>query len=278
MSTETFDADWLALREPVDHRARPDTLLPLLNDWWSARGASEVLDLGSGTGSNLRYLAPKLIGNQSWRLLDHDEDLLARIEAPSPPVSVTPLRGDLAVEGLLEIRTADLVTASALLDLASERWISELVEACSAAGCAALFSLSYDGTIEWSDTQGTHRSDAHGDDELVRSAVNAHQHGDKGLGSALGPDAAAFAASSYQDMGYRTWVRSSPWRLGSDDAELALALIAGWKGAAEEQRPDRVDQIGAWAHRRAGSIIDRTVSLTVGHLDLLALPSESAHR
>jgi SAM-dependent methyltransferase len=266
VSAETFDADWLALREPVDHRSRPDALLPLLNDWWSARGASDVLDLGSGTGSNLRYLAPKLTGNQSWRLLDHDEDLLARIEAPSAPVSVTPLRGDLAVEGLLEIRTADLVTASALLDLASERWISELVEACSAAGCAALFSLSYDGTIEWSDT--------HGDDELVRSAVNAHQHGDKGLGSALGPDAAAFAANAYQDVGYRTWVRSSPWRLGPVYIELALALIEGWKGAAEEQRPERVDEIGAWAHRRTGSIMDRAVSLTVGHLDLLALPAE----
>ena len=278
MSAETFDASWLALREPVDHRSRPDSLLTPLNDWWSARGASAVLDLGSGTGSNLRYLAPKLIGNQEWRLLDHDGELLARIEPPSAPVSVTPLRGDLAVEGLLEVRTADLVTASALLDLASERWISELVEACCAAGCAALFSLSYDGTIEWSDTQGAHEGDAHADDELVRSAVNAHQHGDKGLGPALGPDAAAFATKSYQDVGYRTWVRSSPWRLGQDDAELALALIAGWKGAAEEQLPDRVDRIGAWAHRRTGSIIDRAVSLTVGHLDLLALPTESTHR
>jgi hypothetical protein len=274
MSAETFDAGWLALREPVDHRSRPDSLLPLLNDWWSAREASAVLDLGSGTGSNLRYLAPKLTGTQEWRLLDHDGELLARIEPPEASVSVTPLRGDLAVEGLVEVRTADLVTASALLDLASERWVSELVEACSVAGCAALFSLSYDGTIEWSDTRGTPGGDLHVDDELVRSAVNAHQRGDKGLGAALGPDAATFTAKSYQDRGYRTWVRSSPWLLGQGDAELALALIGGWKGAAAEQLPDRVDQIEAWAHHRSRSIIDRTVSLTVGHLDVLALPAE----
>ena len=57
---ETFDADWLALREPIDHRSRAESLLAPLCETWRARGWSRVLDLGSGAGSNLRYLASRL--------------------------------------------------------------------------------------------------------------------------------------------------------------------------------------------------------------------------
>ena len=58
--SETFTADWLALREPVDHRSRADDLLNVLGTWWETAGGSRIADLGSGTGSNLRYLAPRL--------------------------------------------------------------------------------------------------------------------------------------------------------------------------------------------------------------------------
>lgn len=39
-----------------------------------------MLDLASGTGANLRFLAPLLGGEQHWRLVDHDPVLLARGE------------------------------------------------------------------------------------------------------------------------------------------------------------------------------------------------------
>ena len=61
---ETFPASWLELREPADHRARAAEALDPLLRWWRARGARSVLDLGCGTGSNVRYLAPKLTGEQ----------------------------------------------------------------------------------------------------------------------------------------------------------------------------------------------------------------------
>lgn len=69
-----FDADWLDLREAADHAARSragieQSLLPL--PW------RRILDLGAGTGSNCRYLAPRLGGDQRWWLLDADPQLLA---------------------------------------------------------------------------------------------------------------------------------------------------------------------------------------------------------
>ena len=64
MSEESFSPEWLALREPVDHRSRAAGLIPLLNSWWESHEGSHIVDLGSGTGSNLRYLAPLLRGEQ----------------------------------------------------------------------------------------------------------------------------------------------------------------------------------------------------------------------
>ncbi len=40
-----------------------------------------------------------------------------------------------------------LVTASALLDLVSERWLRALAARCAGHGAAVLFALSYDGRI-----------------------------------------------------------------------------------------------------------------------------------
>ena len=70
MSPSDFSAEWLALREPVDHRSRADELVPILCEEWQRCGWERIVDLGCGTGSNLRYLAPKLPGFQHWILVD----------------------------------------------------------------------------------------------------------------------------------------------------------------------------------------------------------------
>jgi SAM-dependent methyltransferase len=267
--TEKFAASWLELREPVDHRSRADDLLPKLRAWWTTRGASTVLDLGSGTGSNLRYLTPRLPGRQQWTLLDHDAELLAHIRAPGPDVHVKTRRGDLADAGIAEVRRGHVVTASALLDLVSESWLTALVDASVDAGCGALFALTYDGTIEWS-------GGADPVDALVRDAVNDHQRRDKGLGAALGPAAARTAEAVFRYRGYRTWLSPSPWRLGPAESALAHALVTGWADAAAEQLPDQADAVRGWASRRARSVAAGDFGLVVGHLDLLALPEDPA--
>jgi SAM-dependent methyltransferase len=275
MGNDSFAADWLALREPVDHRSRPDGLLASLDAWLGARGSARVLDLGSGTGSNLRYLAPRLTTAQHWTLVDRDAALLARSpDAAAARVagleSIERVQGDLAREGLDAIRGADLVTASALLDLVSTAWLDQLVDACTGSGCAALFALTWDGEIAWS----TQDVGSDPDDALVLEAVRAHQRRDKGLGPALGSTAATAAERAFRTAGLRTWMMPSPWRLGPSDAELVRALVDGWESAAAEQRPRQAPRIRAWSERRRRATRAETLGLVVGHLDLLALPAE----
>ena len=278
--SETFDPAWLALREPVDHRSRSVAAMSLLAPAWRAGGWSRVVDLGSGTGSNRRYLHPRLPGVRHWTLVDRDADLLARATAPEGAV-VKRVVGDLADAGLEAIRDsdADLATGSALLDLVSRGWLGALAAACRDARCAALFALTYDGTIQW--TADGRRPADDPDDALVRRAVNSHQRRDKGLGPALGPMAGLMAETLFREAGYRVWLLQSPWRLGPDDAELAQALVDGWESAAAEELgdpPDGAQGAGAgrvrdWAARRRATLESGSFGLTVGHLDLLALPA-----
>jgi len=265
--TETFDAAWLALREGIDHRSRAAELLPPLQKWWSAGKRSTVLDLGCGTGSNLRYLAPKLPGPQAWTLVDHDAGLLARVESPGGDVRVKPVRGDVGGVGLTQVGGAHLVTASALLDLVSESWLSAAVDACVDTGCGALFALTYDGAIEWSGV-------ADPLDALVWGSVNDHQRRDKGLGPALGPAAGRTAEQLFQRRGYRTWLLPSAWTLGSGEPALAQGLVEGWAAATAEERPVDADAARGWADRRLASLARGDAELVVGHQDLLALPTD----
>src|SRR5215471_20251345 len=90
-----FSAEWLAQREPHDAAARATDIVELCRD--SARDASSraasrangassarapraIVDLGAGSGANLRWLAPRLGGEQAWCLVDHDDALLGAAE------------------------------------------------------------------------------------------------------------------------------------------------------------------------------------------------------
>ena len=111
-----FSPEWLALRVTFDRRARDAALA---QEFVAALPPSPlIVDLGAGTGANAAALAP-LIGPQArFRLVDNDRALLDIARARSKQFET--VAGDLArdLDGL--IAGADAVTASALMDLASE--------------------------------------------------------------------------------------------------------------------------------------------------------------
>ena len=277
---ETFDADWLALREPADRRARAPMLPERLHAAWRRRGWTRVVDLGSGTGANLRYLAPRLPPGQWWTLVDHDPTHVARLqrlETPPEVDTVTAVSRDLAADGLDVIAEANLVTASALLDLVSESWLARLVGGCADAACGVYFALTYDGEVQWMKESATGwEVDRDPDDGLVWGAVNRHQRVDKGFGPALGPTAAPLAARLFGEAGYRTRLAGSGWRLDAADRPLAARLVEGWAEAAAGLRPEHAPRIEAWARRRRAAVSRGSFRVTVGHRDLLALPGGPA--
>lgn len=299
MSAATFSADWLQLREPFDAAAR-DAAAPALQ--WHERLANwradtrtpwRVIDLACGTGANLRWLAPRLGGAQQWLVVDHDADLLQcwpeRLAAVSganvgrdaglarplafagPGFAAGIVRQQMDLMTGLETlpwHAADLVTASALLDLVGTAWLHRLVAASAAQGVALLMSLNVDGRHVW--TPGDPM------DATVDRLFGEHQRQDKGLGPALGAAAVTTLQHALGVAGYRVFVARSDWWVDGVESPSAQAmqsaLIGGMATAAKEQDSACAPAIEAWQQRRhAGA---RQSQLRVGHLDLLALPAQ----
>ena len=257
-----FSAEWLALRDPADRAARDPAL---------ARRAAEaagpeplIVDLGCGTGATWRALSPVLPRDARWRFVDNDPALLAIAAAAAGDRAET-VRADLVELDALPLGGATLVTASALLDLVSAEWIGGLV---ARLGVPFYAALSYDGRMDWSPHDPR--------DAAVTAAFNRHQTGDKGLGPALGPEAAGHAARLFEAAGFTVTLADSPWRLGPEMAALQREVCSGIAAAAAETG---LAEAADWGRARsAGATASRCI---IGHLDLLALPPahlpETAH-
>ena len=273
MTAERVSAGWLALREPADAAARARDLVDELRRHLPATGLIVVHDLGCGTGSMGRWLAPLLPGPQHWVLHDRDPDLLeaATADPPGPAAdgsAVTLETRQSDINGLDRFRDATLITASALLDMLTADELSGLADLCSAAACPALLTLSVAGRVELTPADAL--------DRRVTAAFNAHQRRTTERGALLGPDAPEVAIEELGRRGAEVVVRSSPWRLGASDAELIAQWFAGWVGAACEQRPELAAETDAYRRRRAAQAAAGRLEVTVDHADLLILPSSSA--
>ncbi len=277
-----FSAEWLALREPADHRARNVALREQLSDWLchvtpSSRDVTRVLDLGCGAGSNLRALAAHLPQRQHWTLVDFDDALLKQarqtlrewadvvlrddeflaIEKSGKHIEVVFSRQDLAanIEEVLS-KPVELVTAAAFFDLVSPDWIARF---CKALRAPLYTVLTYDGVERW--------VPPHPSDREVLDAFHAHQTTDKGFGPAAGPAAIELMNAKLTERGFDLSLAPSPWKLGVSDQALMLALATGAAAAVAETGRISTSALESWLDVRRAA-----VSSDIGHWDLLAIP------
>ncbi|MPY79556.1 MAG: methyltransferase domain-containing protein [Actinophytocola sp.] len=260
--------EWLALREDADADARAvellDPLLACLPD-----GSLVIRDLGCGTGANLRWLAPRLPGPQQWILHDRDAGLLALAAATTvntadgTPVTTRTDHSDLTRLRAADLAGTSLVTASALLDLLSQEDVESLVQACCAAGCPALLTLS---VVGWVELQPADPLDAE-----IAAAFNDHQRrAVAGRGRLLGPDAPDVAAAAFRRHGWGVLSAPSRWQLGAGQTTLTSRWLREWCAAAVEQRPNLASDVEDYLSRRLRACANERLRVTVHHVDLLA--------
>ncbi|MGW0770195.1 trans-aconitate methyltransferase [Streptomyces sp. NPDC002676] len=272
-----YAPEWLRLREPADAAARAHELLdPLRTRLAGPPGRADGLvvhDLGCGTGSMGRWLAPRLDGAQHWILHDRDPYLLhfaaaasCRSAADGARVTVETRRGELGRLTAQVLTGASLVTASALLDVLTREEVVTLADACAGAGCPALLTLSVAGRVELTPSDPL--------DAEIAEAFNAHQRR-TGL---LGPDAVAVAGEAFAERGATVRVHPSPWRLGPGQFALTAQWLRGWVGAAVEQRPALAEPAERYLRERLAACEAGELRVVVHHSDLLALarPADGA--
>jgi len=282
-----FSSHWLALREPIDHASRSMAVRnAMIGELRRRHGRTlsklKVVDLGCGSGSNLRAIAPLLGREQSWRLLDYDPALLEAARHAISDWSDTVVSDTSEVlivrKGTCEIQVefvqadlnrdfsewldtskTDLLTASALLDLVSEHWIEKF---SAALACPLYAVLTYDGRMQW--------TPAHPLDSAIVQAFNAHQLTDKGFGPAAGWKAVDLLEPLMLERGATVVKGDSTWHLTNKEASLHHQLLQGVAVAVGEtgliKSPDINDWLAFRLNVPAGAI---------GHLDVFVTPGQS---
>ncbi len=295
MSERPIEASWLALRYRADGQAREHSLplvraaaAHLMAAALDTPNTSEtasviVVDVGAGTGANLRWLGPRLdefmgsARSQDWELLDHDAALLDAGEESNPAWLRSRTRHTGAVDALttlLETSSAPaLVTCSALLDLLTKGQIDSLVAATVTGADAALWSLSVTGTVELTPT--------HPDDAVVAERFNSDQQrsttSSTGLETLAGPDGWRVAVEAFTAHGWSVTTVDTPWVLGVGDEPLLRRLLTERAAAASTVEHQTGDQqmIESWLADRLDQVGGAGLVIRIGHTDLLALPVKS---
>jgi hypothetical protein len=261
-----FSLEWLALREPYDRRARNTAVLATVARSIASHPSITIVDLACGTGATLRAVSGALPQRQSWRLIDNNLSLLARVPpAPSADVAVRAIPLDVAydLETALD-GSVDLVTTSAFLDLVSAEWIERLVTEIAVRKLPLYAALTYDGRVALEPADPS--------DDAIIAAFHRHQCTDKGFGPALGPAAAATAIGLFERIGYTIERGASDWVLGPAD-DLQAEVLAGFAGAAAEIGGVATSAIEGWVARRKNLRAAQSQQLRVGHTDFFAYPS-----
>lgn len=262
--------DWLALREPEDARARSEALAgavpQLLGD-----GPLVVHDLGSGTGSMMRWLAPRLPGPQTWVLHDWNAGLLLRAaererprDTAGRPAGIRSRTGELDALDPSALRGASLVTASALLDVLTAAEAHAIVDACLATAAPVLLSLSVTGEVALTPWDPR--------DIRFARAFNAHQRREVAGRRLLGRYGAPLVGGLFRLAGWHVRSALTTWQL---DAAVPLLLgewFDGWTGAALEHDPRLRHETAGYRELRWAQHDHGELSARVYHLDLLAWP------
>jgi hypothetical protein len=282
-----FGADWLSLRERLDFAARNRDLAVVLAERLPKRPL--LIDLGAGTGSLFRFLAPIIAGTQRWIFADIDRSLIetaidrtawwakgcgfsARLAGMSPAPALTISTSNCAwyIETLaidltnvprgLPLDEVDAVVCSALLDLTSRHWIERLVAELRTPFYS---SLTVDGRDAW--------SPPHPADLAVRLAFQRDQRREKGLGLALGVDAVRVAEEFLATSGFETLTARSDWLIGRGErfGPLFARMTAR---AARRAVPAEAVKFAEWTRARRIQAADKRLAIRIGHRDILAFP------
>lgn len=263
-----FSIEWLDLREEADTAARDKSMAAKALAWLNQANDPIspdriVVDLGSGTGSTLRALSRLGANNIVWRLVDLDGDLLDEaLRRHSKNYLIEDYQADLTIVNELPLTGANLVSASALFDLASAKFIDALVERIDSNKTAVYAALNYDGNTRW--------TPAHPLDEKVLAAFNEDQLRDKGLGAALGPACTDYLKKSLEKKHYSVAISASPWQLSEKDQRLIVELIEGIAAAVFSSKLLTNQELQDWKAFRL--VQAPNCSCIVGHQDLLAVP------
>jgi len=283
-----FDPNWLQERYPFDAEARNKELEWQAVHQFAFLNHIQIVDLGCGTGSNVRYYMEQFPQNQTWYCVEEDAGLkemfwqnisqVAReenyeLEKKGDMLKMTKsghemeihfIEGNLMqLDGLVDLLRTDLILANAVFDLFSETQFTELIHTISHHSLSLLFSLNYEGMKFFPPEE---------DDAFYIEQYNAHMKRPQDFGQGMGPDASHLMESVLKRALADVKAGESIWEIGERDEKMLAYLLGFFEGALGEWWENETEKIAfsAWLARKKTMVKDHKLAVHVYHKDVLA--------
>ena len=289
MPTNKFSLSWIKLREPFDSVSRSDLLISKYNE--KEYNFKNILDLGGGNGSFLRWCHSKNIIYDNLLIADHDQALLNNFYSItskylskesidlikintlsykfkrkcSEKESYITLKKQDLLNSMELIKDYDIISLSAVSDLLSKNYIKNLFEK-TGKGKIIYFSICFDGRVQWKNKSRY--------DKYIISMFNQHQKQEKTLGMALGLDSIRVIKDISFRKGLEMHIADSSWVLNTDskysiDFQIAF-LNTIYKPLKNYELVDQ-DILKEWFQLKVQDIALKKSNIVVGHKDLLII-------
>jgi SAM-dependent methyltransferase len=272
-----FEAAWLAARAPYDEAALDPEAVCTIRGWGARLDRwylPVVVDLGSGTGAALgrvrRWLAPREIVAYA---VDHDPIVLMSGGIhPNESTILGSALEPLDLRGGPPDGSVDLVVGHALADLVPLDRLAARAAALVRPGGLVHLALAYDGLTAFSPVL-----DADLDSEIIeafhqhmdRPALDLATYGGTTAGRRLAPALQAAGLEIVSD-GVSTWqVHAADGAVGRSVLDRLVRFVVE---ATEEIGSVAEPRLAWWAAERRRAIQEGTLSVRVGHRDVLARP------
>ena len=203
-----FNNSWLFQREKIDNLSKSKTLIKRINNVLKELNDIRIIDLGTGTGSNFRYLSKKInYYNQNWTLMDISKNSLEeaknniRINKKIKKISI--INNDI-IKNIHDtnFNNFDLVSGSAFLDIMPRQWFKSF-HYKNINTKIIYFSINYDGYFTF--------FPKHKLDKKVLDLFNFDQKSKKVSNlKAVGPDCCKIIHKYFYKT-HKTYLRTSNW-------------------------------------------------------------------
>lgn len=282
--------EWLQVRYPYDAKARSKEVEQKTIDYFSGRTHLRILDLGSGTGANTRYYAPRFPSSQEWILLENERrlteatsrELMSWAFRQKRKFRLTPDRlniengkGEISIQiknaSFFELESEedicgyDLVTSNAFFDLISRERFLRFASLLASAAKPLLATLNYT-SMRFDPAQRS--------DETYIPLYESHMRKPKGFGPPMGPLCGDRMVETLGSFGFTVNSGESLWNILSEDKTMMKYMLGFMDEALCGMLKDsrKLRRFDGWKKDKWRLIETGRLKLIVGHLDCFARP------
>ena len=287
MNRTLFTQKWMNAREIYDSCSRSS----ILNQYLSSNKNvfKNIIDIGCGTGSFLRWMIINKYKFENFLMIDHDKKLLNKVykitknsvlkynmlftkksincfhlkESTNSTYSeIKTIMGDIC-KLFKYIDKYDFISFSAIADILPKLYLDKLFD-LQLSEKIILFSICYDGNITWNYKNKY--------DRYIIKKFNEHQHSIKNDNYMLGPKSVSYIKKKSKKKNYKIRLMDSSWNLESksnNDKEFHRQYIDTIFKPLKSDNSIDISLLKEWVNDKYEKIEKGKLKTIVHHKDIL---------